>query len=88
MFSSVAVYSMSIVNRKAAVAPRPHRAIGMFVGMDPTLTHPPPLAASTLGETRGGGGEMSGTKCKFMLTSGAENMFSATRGTLIFHKVK
>ena len=34
------------------------------------------------------GGEMSGAKCKFMLTSGAENMFSATRGTLIFHKVK
>lgn len=35
-----------------------------------------------------GGGEMSRAKCKFMLTSGAENMFSATRGTLIFHKVK
>ena len=33
-------------------------------------------------------GKCHGAECKCGLTSGAENMFSLTRGTLIFHKVK
>ena len=38
----------------------------------------------------GGGGRMKchQRKCKLLQTSGAENMFCLTRGTLIFHKVK
>ena len=48
----------------------------------------PPAGNQQAGSPGQRGGEMSRTKCKFMLTSGAENMFSATRGTLIFHKVK
>lgn len=73
---------------------RGHRArhpllIGMFVGMNPHPATPHlPLASSMPGGLGQGGGEMSGAKCKFMLTSGAENMFSTTLGTLIFRKVK
>lgn len=76
------------------LASRGHRAhhpllTGMFVGTNP----PPPAGNQRAGGVgrwgpRAEGGEMSGAKCKFKLTSGAENMFSATRGTLIFHKVK
>lgn len=70
------------------VASRGHRAhhpllTGMFVG-----TNPHPRWQPACRGPRAEGGEMSGAKCKFKLTSGAENMFSATRGTLIFHKVK
>lgn len=71
------------------VAPRGRGAlhpllIGMCVG-----TVPPLLAPAGRGSgPRAGGGEISRAKCKFMLTTSAENMFSATRGTLIFHKVK
>lgn len=69
------------------VDPRGRRAlhpllIGMCFGTVPLLWHPAARGP------RAGRGEMSRAKCKFMLTSGAENMFSATRGTLIFHKVK
>lgn len=69
------------------VAPRGRRAlhhllIGMCVGTVPSRWQPADWGPGA------GGGEMSRVKCKFMLTSSAENMFSATRGTLIFHKVK
>lgn len=69
------------------VAPRGCRAlhpllIGMRVGTVPLRWQPAGRGPGA------GGGEMSRAKCKFMLTSGAENMFSATQGTLIFHKVK
>lgn len=48
----------------------------------------PPAGNQQAGGPGAEGGEMSRVKCKSLLTSGAENMFCATRGTLVFHKVK
>lgn len=72
------------------LASRGHRAFylllfGMFVG---TNTQPSTGNQHAWGGAGHGGGEMSDAKCKFKLTSGAENMFSGTQGTLIFPKVK
>lgn len=52
--------------------------IGMCVGTVPSL----PPATGRPGGPGAGRGEMSGAKCKFILTRGAENMFSATQWNL------
>lgn len=78
------ILTKSIIAAPHVRWPRPLAAVAGDVcwHKSPPTPHPP-----MLGEL-GAGGEMSGTKQKFMLTSGAGNMLSATRGTLIFPKVK
>lgn len=52
------------------------------------LARPSPLVTDLLGSPGAAGGEMSAAEPKRMLTGGAGNMWSATRRTLIFAKVK
>lgn len=76
-------------SRITMVAPRGRGALHpLLIGMCVGTVVPPHWQPAGRGPGVGRGGEMSGAKCKFMLTSGAENMFCATQGTLIFHKVK
>lgn len=55
---------------------------------NPNAAPPLPTGKSHAEEPGAAGGERSGTKLKFMPTSGAENMWCATWRTLIFAKVE